>query len=90
MSLALAIVSVETVAWLFASSLIVVAVMQLPEKLRLKFVSGLVCVTLLFCPMARDAAVIEIIGAAYFTLRHVHVLLDWSNGQLETPPYGNI
>ena len=76
--LALAIVSVETVAWLFASSLIVVAVMQLPERLRLKFmVSGLVCVTLIILlPMARDAAVIEIIGAAYFTLRHVHVLLD--------------
>ena len=51
-------------------SLIVVAVMQLPERLRLKFmVSGLVCVTLIILlPMARDAAVIEIIGAAYFTL----------------------
>ena len=85
--LALAIVSVETVAWLFASSLIVVAVMQLPERLRVKFmVSGLVCVTLIILlPMARDVALVESIGAAYFTLRHVHVLLDWSNGQLETP-----
>lgn len=85
--LALAIVSVETVAWLFASSLIVVAVMQLPERFRLKYmVSGLLCVTLIILlPLSRDIALVEAIGAAYFTLRHVHVLLDWSNGQLETP-----
>lgn len=85
--LTLAVVAPESAAWLGASSLTVIAVMHLPEKIRRRFkVSGLVCACLIFFLLAaRDGAAVELVAVTYFTLRHIHVLLDWSLGQLETP-----
>ena len=85
--LTLSAVAPKSAAWLGASSLIVILVMHLPARIRLQCkVSGLVCAGLIFFLLAvRDFASVELVAATYFTLRHIHVLLDWSLGQLETP-----
>ena len=69
--LTLAVVAPESAAWLGASSLTVIAVMHLPEKIRRRFkVSGLVCACLIFFLLAaRDGAAVELVAVTYFTLR---------------------
>jgi alginate O-acetyltransferase complex protein AlgI len=83
----IAVISPLSALWLAGSSLITVLTIQHMKAARYRgpvvLIYCCVLVSLLF--MTREMAAIFWIGGAYFTLRHMHVLLDWWMGRLRVP-----
>lgn len=85
--LAVGLISPLSALWLAATALVVVGVVRhvRTDRYRGWVVLGLsaVLVGLLFA--SRNVPGVFWIGGAYFTLRHIHVLIEWWMGRLETP-----
>lgn len=83
----LCILSVSSAIWLLAGSLISIWSMQLGDRSGRKgaFFGLTVFLHVAALVWLRDLPGYLWIGAAYFTLRHVHVLSDWWMGTLTRP-----
>jgi len=83
--LAIAVLSPWSALWLGASTGLVALVVRsgIAPRLRgpLVLVLSALLVALLF--LSRELPTVFWIGGAYFTLRHIHVLVDWWMGKLE-------
>jgi alginate O-acetyltransferase complex protein AlgI len=87
---ALAGLSPQSALWLGLSTLLTPPLMELGDRLRQRATVVLVWGGLLVAILVATRIWQQPywIGGAYFTLRHLHVLLDWWMGRLERPTIG--
>ena len=84
---AISVVSPASALWLAGTTLFTVLTIRHVHSQRLRGPAVLLCcvilVTLLF--LSREMPAIFWVGGAYFTLRHMHALIDWWMGRLSVP-----
>lgn len=92
---ALTLVSVSALSpasglWLVGTSLMTVAVVRNYDAEKYRGFVVLVCCAILLSVLfvSRELSGLLWIGGAYFTLRHMHVLIDWWMGRLKIPSTG--
>lgn len=87
---ALAVLSPASALWLGATSLATVCLVRWYRSTRFRgpvaLLYSLLLATLLLS--SREATGVFWVGAAYFTLRHLHVIGDWWMGRLRVPTMG--
>ncbi|MFT4555973.1 MAG: D-alanyl-lipoteichoic acid acyltransferase DltB (MBOAT superfamily) [Planctomycetaceae bacterium] len=83
----LALISPVSVAWLLGATLTVSGSMWLGDRFNQQNAAALITSVALFAALLtfRQASTFLFIGSAYFTLRSIHVLLDWWMGKLPRP-----
>ena len=88
--LAIAIISPESALWLAGTTLATVLTIRhfKAENHRGAVVLGLAVVFVALLFATREMSALFWIGGAYFTLRHIHVLVDWWMGRLSIPTTG--
>jgi len=84
---AVAIVSPLSALWLGLSTVVTVLTIRLvkTDRHRGLAVFGLSVVLVFLLFRTRELPLVYWVGGAYFTLRHMHVLIDWWMGRLQTP-----